>query len=152
MSSPQSVYRLSISEEKGTPKTNVLSVTLERDYGIVGDAHAGSQRQVSLLAFEAYEAFVASRDDIDTISPGDFADNITTYGLSYENISVGSQIYIGATAHLEVTELGKSECHFGCPIQRSIGDCIMPREGIFARVITGGLIQQGDPIRVSSKP
>lgn len=147
MSSQETVYRLSVSAEKGTQKDNVLSVTLEEDHGIVGDAHAGSKRQVSLLAFEAYERFLASRDDLKEINPGDFADNITTYGLKYDEVKVGTMIHVGETALLEVTELGKSECHFGCPIRQSIGDCIMPREGIFAKVITGGKIQAGDSIR-----
>jgi MOSC domain-containing protein YiiM len=102
---------------------------------------------VSLLAYEAYERFVASRDDINELSPGDFADNITTYGLVYDDVKVGTQIHIGDSVHLEVTELGKSECHFGCPIKRSVGDCIMPREGIFAKVINGGEVQPGDNIR-----
>lgn len=147
MSAQETVYRVSVSEAKGTQKENVMSVTLEDDYGITGDAHAGSKRQVSLLAYEAYERFVASRDDINELNPGDFADNITTYGLSYDNVTVGTQIHIGDTVHLEVTELGKSECHFGCPIKRSVGDCIMPKEGIFAKVIAGGKVQPGDSIR-----
>ena len=147
MAAQETVYRLSVSSKKGTQKDNVNSVTLEEDHGIVGDAHAGSERQVSLLAYEAYERFLASHDDIEDISPGDFADNITTYGLKYDDVKVGAMIHIGETALLEVTELGKSECHFGCPIRQSIGDCIMPREGIFARVVAGGQIKTGDTIR-----
>lgn len=147
----QSIFRLSVSEQTGTPKKNVLSVTLKEDYGIVGDAHAGSKRQVSLLAYEEYEAFIASRNDIDKVKPGDFADNITTIGLSYENVKPGTQVCIGDGIRLEVTELGKSECHFGCPIRQSIGDCIMPRVGIFAKVLRGGKVSQGDSIRWSER-
>ncbi|MFQ5608026.1 MAG: MOSC domain-containing protein [Candidatus Zixiibacteriota bacterium] len=143
------VYRISKSEKKGTKKTNAESASLKEDFGMIGDAHAGSSRQVSLLAYESYQVFLASRNDIDEIRPGDFADNITTIGLPVEDIVVGNHIFIGEDIHLEVTELGKSECHYGCPIRRSIGDCIMPREGIFAKVIKGGEFRVGDNIRYS---
>lgn len=149
MRSESNVYKISISEKKGTKKTNVESAALKEDFGMIGDAHAGSKRQVSLLAYESYMDFIASRDDIDEIRPGDFADNITTIGLSIKDIVVGNHIFIGEEIHLEVTELGKSECHTGCPIRRSIGDCIMPREGIFAKVIKGGKFHVGDNIRYS---
>ena len=143
------VYRISTSEKKGTKKKNIQSAGLKDNFGMIGDAHAGSKRQVSLLAYESYQDFIASRDDIDEIRPGDFADNITTIGVPIKEIVVGNQIFIGDNIHLEVTELGKSECHTGCPIRRSIGDCIMPREGIFAKVIKGGQFDIGDAIRVS---
>ncbi len=149
MSTNSRVFRVSVSDKKGTQKHNVESVTLKEDFGIVGDAHAGSKRQVSLLAWEAYENFLASRNDIDEIGPGDFADNITTIGLDYDEIVVGKNIFIGDDIHLEVTELGMSECHYGCPIRRTVGDCIMPRDGIFAKVIKGGVFQVGDSIRLA---
>lgn len=147
MSTTSKVFRVSVSEKKGTQKQNVESVTVKEDFGIVGDAHAGSKRQVSLLAWEAYQTFLESRNDIAEIGPGDFADNITTIGLDYDEVAVGKSIFIGDDIQLEVTELGKSECHHGCPIRRTVGDCIMPRDGIFARVITGGVFRVGDDIR-----
>lgn len=150
MNSKTRVYRVSISEKKGTQKQNVESAVLKENFGIINDAHAGSKRQVSLLSWEAYETFLESRNDIDEIGPGDFADNITTIGLDFEDIEVGKHILIGEKIQLEVTELGKSECHYGCPIRRTVGDCIMPRDGIFARVIKGGEFKVGDAIRLVS--
>lgn len=149
MSTTSKVFRVSVSEKKGTQKHNVESVTLKEDFGIVGDAHAGSKRQVSLLSWEAYQIFLESRNDIDEIGPGDFADNITTIGVDFDDIVVGKSIFIGDDIHLEVTELGKSECHHGCPIRRTVGDCIMPRDGIFAKVIKGGVFKVGDSIRLA---
>ena len=146
MSIKTQIFRISISARKGTQKTNVTEARLKNNYGIVGDGHAGSKRQVSLLAYESYKAFLASRNDISEINPGDFAENITTIGLSFVEVKVGRKIRIGDDIELEVTEIGKSECHHGCHIRKTVGDCIMPREGIFAKVIRGGTIQVGDKI------
>ncbi len=146
MSIKTKIFRISVSECKGTQKTNVAEAQLKDNYGIIGDAHAGSRRQVSLLPFESYTAFLASRNDISEINPGDFAENITTIGLSFAEVKVGGRIRIGENIELEVTEIGKSECHHGCHIRKTVGDCIMPREGIFAKVIKGGTIQEGDGI------
>jgi len=140
------IFRISISTRKGTQKTNVAEARLKDNYGIIGDAHAGSRRQVSLLPYESYAAFLASRSDISEIKPGDFAENITTIGFSFVEVKVGRRIHIGDDIELEVTEIGKSECHNGCHIRKTVGDCIMPREGIFAKVIKGGTIQEGDKI------
>ena len=146
MTTRTEIFRISVSARKGTQKTNVTEARLKDNYGIVGDAHAGSKRQVSLLAYESYLAFLESRDDISEIKPGDFADNITTIGLSFSEVEVGKRIGIGQDIELEVTEIGKSECHYGCHIRKTVGDCIMPREGIFAKVIRGGTFQVGDRI------
>ncbi len=146
MSTKTRIFRISISERKGTQKTNIAEAKLKDNYGIIGDAHAGSRRQVSLLPFESYAAFLASRGDISEINPGDFAENITTIGLSFVEVKVGRRIRIGDGLELEVTEIGKSECHNGCHIRKKVGDCIMPREGIFAKVIRGGAIKEGDKI------
>lgn len=147
MTTKTEVYRISLSKEKHTPKQNTQVAELLEDYGIMGDAHAGSKRQVSLLSYEAYMRFLESRDDISEIKPGDFADNITTIGLPFEEAKVGKKIFIGSEIELEVTEIGKSGCHTGCNIRKSIGDCIMPREGIFAKVIKGGQFFVGDDIK-----
>ncbi len=146
MSTKTRIFRISVSARKGTQKTNVAEACLKDNYGIIGDAHAGSWRQVSLLPYESYAAFLASRSDISEIKPGDFAENITTIGLSFGQVKVGRKIRIGKEIELEVTEIGKSECHHGCHIRKTVGDCIMPREGIFAKVIRGGKIQEGDII------
>ena len=146
MSIRKRIFRISISTRKGTQKTNVAEARLKDNYGIIGDAHAGSRRQVSLLPYESYAAFLASRSDISEIKPGDFAENITTIGFSFVEVQVGRKIHIGDDIELEVTEIGKSECHNGCHIRKTVGDCIMPREGIFAKVIKGGTIQEGDKI------
>ena len=146
MSTKTRIFRISISARKGTQKANVTEARLKDNYGIIGDAHAGSRRQVSLLPYESYAAFLESRNDISEINPGDFAENITTIGLSFVEVEIGRKIRIGNDIELEVTEIGKSECHHGCHIRKTVGDCIMPREGIFAKVIKGGTIQEGDKI------
>lgn len=146
MTSNTQIFKISVSHKKGTQKDNVNEAELEVDFGIVGDAHAGSRRQVSMLPYESYLKFLESRDDISEIKPGDFADNITTIGFPFDEVEVGKKICIGSDIELEVTEIGKSECHTGCYIRRTVGDCIMPREGIFAKVLKGGKIKVGDKI------
>uniref|UniRef100_UPI00261BA119 MOSC domain-containing protein n=1 Tax=Geobacter sp. TaxID=46610 RepID=UPI00261BA119 len=112
--------------------------------GIVGDAHAGEwHRQVSLLAKESIEKMRAMGLDVDN---GDFAENITTEGINLPSLPVGTRLTVGVTL-LEVTQIGK-ECHTRCAIFYQAGDCVMPKEGIFARVITGGVVRPGDPIAV----
>ncbi len=131
-----SILSINVSERTGEQKTPVTRALLREGHGIVGDAHAGDwHRQVSLLAEE----------DIDTlrgkgieIGFGDFAENITTRGIDLGSLPVGSRLRIGP-ALLEVTQIGK-ECHAGCAIRRIAGDCVMPRKGVFARVIVGGEI------------
>ena len=112
--------------------------------GIEGDAHAGSPRPVSLLPYESFGKLDQSRL---RINPGDFAENITTVGLDFGELSLGGRITIGGEVILKVIQIGK-ECHTGCAIKQIVGDCIMPREGVFADVIKGGTIREGDPIRV----
>lgn len=131
-----SIVSLNISTERGMVKTPVNTITLQEDYGIVGDAHADNwHRQVSLLAMEDVEVM---QQKLDTIRPGDFAENITTRGIELASLPIGTQFTIG-DAVLEVTQIGKA-CHQGCEIFQKIGDCIMPKRGIFTRVLKGGEI------------
>jgi len=114
------------------------------DWGIEGDAHAGRwHRQVSLLAVES----IGRMKQIGAqVAPGDFGENITTEGIDLSSLQVGDSLTIGETL-LEITQLGK-ECHQRCAIYYSVGDCVMPREGIFARVVAGGIVHPGDTIKV----
>ena len=131
------VRAISISKEKGIPKTNVSEADLEAGLGVVGDAHAdGGHRQVSLLAAEEIDRM---REMGASVSPGDFAENITTQDLDLRTLKVGARLRVGGSAELVVTQLGK-QCHGRCAIYERVGDCIMPREGIFARVIASGRI------------
>jgi MOSC domain-containing protein YiiM len=140
------IKAISISGQKGTPKLNVPQADLQADYGIVGDAHAGSEhRQVSLLAVESIERL---REKGLKIVPGDFAENITTEGLDVRSLKVGAKLKVGERAELEITQLGKA-CHGRCAVYYRLGDCIMPKEGVFARVIGAGRIKVGDCIEVT---
>ncbi len=134
------------SSKKGTKKKLIDEGTLREGYGLVGDAHAdcSTHRQVSLLAVESINKMQNLGFDI---GPGDFAENLTTEGIGLASLPVGTYVSIGKEAILEVTQIGK-ECHSGCAIFRQIGKCIMPKEGVFARVIRGGLVKAGDPIKV----
>jgi len=124
-------------------KHNVPAVELRTDFGLVGDAHAGSgPRQVSLLTVESIDRF---REKGATVAPGDFAENITVEGLDLSALAVGARLRIGGGAELEVTQFGK-KCHGRCSIYEKVGDCVMPREGVFARVTAGGTIRVGDVI------
>ena len=119
---------------------------LKVDCGIVGDAHAGKwHRQISLLAYESIEKMIAMGADV---SPGNFAENITTEGIDLLSLHVGGRLRLGDEVELEVTQFGK-KCHGGCEIFQKVGDCIMPREGIFAKVIKPGRIKVGDAIEVA---
>ncbi len=136
MSGEFKILSINISREVGTKKTPVPSATLREGHGIVGDAHAGDwHRQVSLLAEEDINGM---RGRGITIGYGDFAENITTQGIDLGSLPVGAQLALGG-ALLEITQIGK-ECHQGCAIFRAVGDCVMPRRGVFARVIRGGEI------------
>ena len=136
------VVAVCISKEKGERKTPVASVELKENHGIVGDAHAGEwHRQVSLLAEESIAKMRALGLDVDS---GDFAENITTRGIDLVSLPIGTRLAVG-DAVLEVTQIGK-ECHTRCAIFYQAGDCVMPKEGIFARVITGGLVKPGNSI------
>jgi MOSC domain-containing protein YiiM len=139
------IRAISVSHDKGTSKTNVPDAILEADYGIVGDAHAGARlRQVSLLAIESIRKM---SDRGAQVEPGNFAENITTEGMELFDLPVGTRIAAGRTAVLEVTQIGKT-CHSRCAIYQQLGDCIMPREGIFAKVVQGGRIRVNDAIEV----
>jgi MOSC domain-containing protein YiiM len=133
-----------ISEFKGERKRPVAAVELRENHGIVGDAHAGEwHRQVSLLAQESIDKMSVLGLDV---SSGDFAENITTSGIDLPSLPVGTRLQIG-TSLLEVTQIGK-ECHNRCAIYDQAGDCVMPKEGIFARVINGGTIRADDRIEI----
>ena len=134
------ILSLNISKEKGTAKTPVPRLVLVADSGIEGDAHAGpGNRQVSLLADEDIDTM---REKLDSLVPGDFAENITTRGIDLPSLPVGTRLYIGG-AVLEISQIGK-ECHSGCAIREKTGDCVMPRRGVFAKVIEGGEITDED--------
>jgi MOSC domain-containing protein YiiM len=139
------VLAVNISEDKGTKKTNVHSCALLKDFGLKGDAHAGPwHRQVSLLANESIEKMKAKGLNV---GYGDFAENITTKGVDLVHLSVGTEIRIGNSVLLRVTQIGK-ECHTRCAIYYQAGDCVMPKEGIFAEVMSEGEVKVGDEIIV----
>ena len=139
-----SVVAVCISERKGTQKHEVPDIQLKINHGIVGDAHAGNwHRQVSLLAQESVEKMKAVFPDIPV---GAFAENILTEGLTLYTLPVGTRLQVGEVL-LEVTQIGK-ECHAHCAIRQQVGDCDMPREGIFAIVLEEGTIRSGDTITV----
>lgn len=141
-----SVVAVCKSKKKGTKKEAVAEGLLKEDYGLIGDAHAGClpNRQVSLLAIESIERMQSLGFNL---SPGDFAENITTKGIDLLHLPIGTGIFVGDEVSLEVTQIGK-ECHAGCAIRRQIGECIMPEEGIFARVVKGGLVKPGDRMKI----
>jgi molybdopterin adenylyltransferase len=144
-SRPARVVAVCTSTKKGMPKENVHRALLLSEWGVEGDAHAGPwHRQVSLLAIESIEKM---RQRGLELNPGDFAENITTEGIDLARLPVGTRLRAGREAILEVTQIGK-KCHTGCAIFQKVGQCIMPVEGIFARVVRGGLVQEGDPITV----
>jgi MOSC domain-containing protein YiiM len=134
------------SEKRGMRKTPVPEGILKKNFGLEGDAHADSRthRQVSLLAMESIAKMQAQGVDV---SPGDFAENITTTGIDVCGLPVGTRLHIGADALVEVTQIGK-ECHDHCAIFEQAGTCVMPTEGIFVKILHGGTIKAGDPIQV----
>jgi MOSC domain-containing protein YiiM len=140
------VAAVNISEKKGVIKKPVPQIKLIEDYGIEGDAHAGKwHRQVSLLANESIDKM--RKLGAYELTFGVFAENITTEGVELHTLPVGTKLHIGDVV-LEVTQIGK-ECHHGCEIRNIVGDCVMPREGIFTRVLEGGIIKPGDEIIIS---
>ena len=144
MTQPGRIVAVSISAQKGVRKQNVAVARLVADAGIEGDAHAeGGPRQISLLAVESIETMRQAGADV---GPGDFGENITTEGIVLTNLVVGERVRIGET-ELEITQHGKT-CHDRCAIFAQVGDCVMPREGVFARVLHGGEIRPGDTIEV----
>jgi len=141
------IVAISISEKRGIPKTNVETARLVENHGIEGDAHAGDwHRQLSLLAVESIAKMQAKGADV---HPGNFAENITTEGIDVPNLQIGDRLALGE-AEVEITQIGK-ECHAYCAIYQQIGDCVMPREGVFARVLKGGELKVGDVVDVVSR-
>ncbi len=140
------ILAVNISDEKGTKKVNVQKCQLLKGFGLKGDAHGGPwHRQVSLLANESIEKM---RKKGLQVGYGDFAENITTEGIDLVSLPIGTEIRIGDSVLLRVTQIGK-ECHERCAIYYQAGDCVMPREGIFAEVIKEGEIKVGDEIIIS---
>lgn len=137
------IKSIAVSKKKGTRKECVEQALLVKDHGIEGDAHAGPwHRQVSFLAMESIEKAKAGGL---AVGFGDFAENIATEGIDWLNIPLGSRFKLGESALVEITQIGK-ECHKKCAIYYQAGDCIMPREGIFARVLEGGTIRLEDQV------
>ena len=141
------IVSIAKSKKKGTKKSIVDSARLIQEHGIEGDAHAGDwHRQVSFLASESIDM---SRDGGLDVTFGDFAENIASTGVDWKTLPLGTRVKLGDTALVEITQIGK-ECIRKCAIYYQTGDCIMPREGVFARVLEGGEIRCGDPIEIMS--
>lgn len=139
------IVSIAVSKKKGTPKTPVEEAFLSRDHGLEGDAHAGPwHRQVSLLASESIEQANAQGLDVGF---GDFAENIATVGVDWKTLPIGTRARLGEQVMIEITQIGK-ECHNRCAIYYKAGDCIMPREGVFARVLAEGRIKCGDAVKI----
>ena len=138
------VVAVNISKNKGEQKIQVEAVVLQKEHGIVGDAHAGDwHRQISLLAEESVNKMRQLGLELD---PGAFAENVTTSGIDLVSLPIGTRITLGE-ALVEVTQIGK-ECHSHCAIYHQAGDCVMPKEGIFAKVLHGGEVRTGSVIQV----
>ena len=139
------VVAINTSERKGMRKKPVKEAVIKTNYGLEGDAHASSEwhRQVSLLALESIKKMQALGLKV---KPGDFAENITTEGINLPELPIGTKMTIGEV-EAEVSQIGK-ECHTRCAIYYQAGDCIMPKEGIFVKVIKGGKIKEGDIIKI----
>ena len=139
---------VSISKRKGTRKKNIPEGILVENHGFQDDAHAGDwHRQVSLLAMESIEK---TRERGLDVGPGDFAENITTEGVDLVSLPIGHQIRLGNEVLVEVTQIGKV-CHDRCAIYHQAGDCVMPREGIFVKVLTGGTVRVDDTISMPGR-
>jgi MOSC domain-containing protein YiiM len=142
------VVAVSVSKAKGERKTPGALVQLRENHGIVGDAHAGDwHRQVSLLALESIAKMQALGL---SVGPGDFAENLTTCGIDLVSLPVGTRLGIGSV-ELEISQIGKV-CHTRCAIFYQAGDCVMPKEGVFAKVVCGGIIKPQDEIKLLPTP
>ena len=138
------VVAVSVSESKGERKTPAASVQLRENHGIIGDAHAGDwHRQISLLALESIAKMQALGL---SVGPGDFAENLTTQGIDLVSLPIGTRLAIGPV-ELEISQIGKV-CHTRCAIFYQAGDCVMPKEGVFAKVVSGGVIRPQDRIQL----
>jgi MOSC domain-containing protein YiiM len=143
------IVAVSVSDRKGVVKHNVPEARLIVDHGLMGDAHAeGGHRQVSLLSLNSINKMLAAGAQV---KPGDFAENLTVEGLEVMTLPVGSRLKVGSDVLLEITQIGKA-CHQGCAIRQQVGDCVMPREGVFARVLQEGVVKPGDQIEVVYVP
>ncbi len=139
------IVSIAVSKKKGTIKQCVQKAELIENHGIKDDAHAGDwHRQLSFLSAESIEKANLENGDINF---GDFAENVATKGIDWVNQPIGTKFQLGNHALVEITQIGK-ECHKKCAIYYRTGDCIMPKEGVFAKIITGGLIQVGDKIEL----
>ena len=139
------IVAVSISDRKGEKKHNIDQARLKIDHGLEQDAHAGDwHRQVSLLDMQSIARIREKGLDVD---PGNFAENITTDGIRLWELPIGTHLQLGEEVVVEVTQIGK-ECHNRCAIFHQVGDCVMPREGIFAKVLQEGTIRPGDTIAV----
>jgi MOSC domain-containing protein YiiM len=133
-----------LSEKRGTAKINCGKALLRADWGIEGDAHAGNwHRQVSLLSYDKIQDFIMQGANVNF---GDFGENIVAESIDFRSLPVGTRLVCGQ-AEMEITQIGKT-CHSHCAIYRQIGDCIMPREGVFARVLRSGAVSVGDAILI----
>jgi MOSC domain-containing protein YiiM len=142
------IVSLAISKAKGTTKSLVQSALLIENHGVETDAHAGEwHRQVSFLSNESIQK--AHSQGLD-VGFGDFAENIATEGIDWPSIPIGTVVELGSDARVEITQIGK-ECHKKCAIYYKAGDCIMPREGVFGKVLKGGRISVGDEIRLKNQ-
>ncbi len=137
------------SKTKGVRKENINEGVLKEEFGLVGDAHADSgwHRQVSLLSTDSIEKMRKMGYDV---GPGDFAENLTCEGIELFSLPIGTRLSVGDKVTLEISQIGK-ECHSGCAIFKLTGKCIMPKEGVFARVLKGGPVKTGDTIEIISK-
>ncbi len=141
----QQIVAVCTSKKKGERKTDVGQAELQEGFGMVGDAHGGDwHRQVSLLAIESIDKMRGAGLDV---GPGDFAENLTTQGVNLYTLPVGTRLRVGASVLLEMTQIGK-ECHDRCAIYHQAGDCVMPREGVFAIVVNGGPVKTGDSLEI----
>lgn len=139
------IVAVCVSKSKGERKTDVGMGQLQQGFGLVGDAHGGDwHRQVSLLADESVEKMRAAGLDVGV---GDFAENLTTRGIHLYSLPIGTRLRIGESALLQITQIGKV-CHDRCAIYHQAGDCVMPREGVFAVVLEGGPVKNGDAVEI----
>ncbi|MBW1851388.1 MAG: MOSC domain-containing protein [Deltaproteobacteria bacterium] len=139
------IVSIAMSKKKGTRKVPVEEAVIIQNHGLEGDAHAGPwHRQVSFLAGESIDR---SRNQGLDVTFGDFAENIATSGIDWLKVAIGTKVQLGDSALIEITQIGK-ECHKKCAIYYMAGDCIMPREGIFGRVLKGGIIRCGDSLQI----
>lgn len=134
------------SEKKGTTKKPIAEGLIKEDFGLADDAHADctSKRQVSLMSMESINRMQSQGYPV---VPGSFAENLTTEGIDLVSLPIGTELYVGQDIILKVTQIGK-ECHTGCAIFQQVGKCIMPKEGVFTKVIRGGKVKSGDEIKV----